>query len=183
MRKNYKKFKDWLAKNGNDFNSMICESLLVDIPLNTWWVDTGAFVHITNSLQGFLSMRMLQKGEKKLKVANGLEVEVKAVGTLCLILKSGFILNLHDVYISSIIRNLISVSRLDACNFMFQFRNNELKLYHNSKYIGSELLCDNLYKLCLNYSFSESLLSLNVTDVKRRIKRNCEGGYSSKLWN
>jgi hypothetical protein len=50
MRKDCKKFKDWLAKKGNDFNSMIYESLLVDIPLNTCWVDTGASVHITNSL-------------------------------------------------------------------------------------------------------------------------------------
>jgi hypothetical protein len=127
-------------------------------------------------------MMMLQKGERKLKIANGLEAEVEAVGTPRLILKSGFILDLHDVvYISSMIRNLISVSRLDACGFMFQFGNNELRLYHNSKYIGSGLLCDNLYKLCLDYSFSESLLSLNVNDVKHEIKRNHEGGYSSKL--
>jgi hypothetical protein len=99
---------------------MICESLLVDIPLNTWWVDIGASVYITNSLQGFLSVRMLQKGERKLKVANGLEAEVEAVGTLHLMLKSGFILDLYDVvYISSMIRNLISISRLDACGFIF----------------------------------------------------------------
>jgi hypothetical protein len=133
MRKDCKKFKDWLAKKGNDFNFMICESLLVDILLNTWWVDTGASVHITNSLQGFLSVRMLQKGEMKLKVANGLEAEVEVVGTLRLMLKSDFILDLHDVvYIPSMIRNLISISRLDVCGFMFQFKNNELRLYHNS---------------------------------------------------
>jgi hypothetical protein len=138
MRQDCKKFKDWLAKKGNDFNSMICESLLVDIPLNIWWVDTGAFVHITNSLQGFLSVRMLQKGERKFKVANGLKTEVEAVETLRLILKSGFILDLYDVvYIPSMIRNLISISRLDVCCFMFQFGNNELRLYHNSKYIDS----------------------------------------------
>jgi hypothetical protein len=99
---------------------MICESLLVDIPLNTWWVHTGASVHITNSLQGFLSVRMLQKGERKLKVANGLEAEVDTVGTLHLMLKSGFILDLHDVvYIPSMIRNLISIFRFDACGFIF----------------------------------------------------------------
>jgi GAG-pre-integrase domain len=127
---------------------------------------------------------MLQKGERKFKVANGLETEVGAVGTLRLILKSGFILDLHDVvYIPSMIRNLISISRLDACGFMFQFENNELRLYHNSKYIDSELLCDNLYKLYLDYLFSESLLSLNVTDINRGIKRNREGRYSSKLWH
>jgi hypothetical protein len=127
-------------------------------------------------------VRILQNGERKLKVANVLEDEVEAVGTLHLILKSDFILDLHDVvYISSIIRNLISISRLDVCDFMFQFENNELRLYHNSKYICYVLLYDNLYKLCLNYSFYESLLSLNITDVKHEIKRNHEGGYSSKL--
>jgi GAG-pre-integrase domain len=95
-----------------------------------------------------------------------------------------FILNLHDVvYIPSIIRNLISIFRLDVCSFTFQFGNNKLRLYHNSKYIGSEFLCDNLYKLYLDYSFYESLLSLNITDVKRGIKRNHESGYSSKLWH
>ena len=63
---------------------------------------------------------MLQKGERRFKVANGLEAEVEAVGTLRLVLKSGFILYLHDVvYIPSVIRNLISVSRLDACGFIF----------------------------------------------------------------
>jgi GAG-pre-integrase domain len=99
-------------------------------------------------------------------------------------LKSDFILNLHDVvYIFSIIRNLIFIFRLDACGFIFQFKNKELRLYYNSKYIGSKLLCDNLYKLCLDYLFSESLLSLNITDVKRGIKRNYEGEYSSKLWH
>jgi hypothetical protein len=117
-------------------------------------------------------MRMLQKRERKLKVANGLEV----VGTLRLILKSCFILDLHDVvYIPSMIKNLIFISRLDACGFMFKFGNNKLRLYHNSKYISSGLLCDNLYKFYLDCSFSESLLSLNVTNVKRGIKRNREG--------
>jgi hypothetical protein len=77
-------------------------------------------VHITNSLLGFLSVRILQKGERKLKVTNGLEVEVEAVGTLRLILKSGFILDSHDVVcIPSIIRNLIFISKLDACGFIF----------------------------------------------------------------
>jgi hypothetical protein len=58
-----------------------------------------------------------------------------------------------------------------------------LRIYHNIKYIDSGFLFDNLYKLCLDYSFSESLLFLNVTDVKRGIKRNREGEYSSKLWH
>jgi hypothetical protein len=99
---------------------MNCEYLFVDITLNTLWVNTDASVHIRNSLKVILSVRMLQKGERKLNVTNGFETEVEAIGTLRLILKNDFILNLHDiVYISSIIRNLISISRLDGCCFMF----------------------------------------------------------------
>jgi hypothetical protein len=51
VRKDCKNFNDWLVKKGNDFNSIIFESLLIDIPLNMWWIDTSSFVHITNSLQ------------------------------------------------------------------------------------------------------------------------------------
>jgi hypothetical protein len=65
-------------------------------------------------------MRMLQNGERKLKVANGLKAEVEIVGTLRLILKSELILILHDiVYIPNMINNVISISRLDVCDFMF----------------------------------------------------------------
>ncbi|GAV90193.1 UBN2_2 domain-containing protein [Cephalotus follicularis] len=111
-------FKDWLPKKGNDFNFMIYESLLVDISSYTWWVDTGCTVHITNSLQGFVTMRKLLKGEWNLKVANGVEAEVEDVGTLRLVLKSGFILLLYDVvYVPSMRRNLIFVFRLDGYDF------------------------------------------------------------------
>lgn len=56
---------------------MICETLLVDVSLNTWWVDTDASVHIMNSLQGIHAFCLnIQKGERKLKVATGLEAQV-----------------------------------------------------------------------------------------------------------
>ena len=52
-------------------------------------------VHITNSLQGFLSKKTLQKGERTIKVGNGESIQVEAVGTLPLVLESDF----HLVFI------------------------------------------------------------------------------------
>jgi hypothetical protein len=55
-------------------------------------------------------------GERGLHVL----VEVEIVGTLRLILKTDCILDFYDiVYISSIIKKLISIFILDACDFIF----------------------------------------------------------------
>ena len=32
------------------------ESNLTEIPSNTWWLDSGATTHISNTMQGFLSI-------------------------------------------------------------------------------------------------------------------------------
>ena len=58
------------------------ESYLVDIPPNFWWIDTGASIHIMNSLQGYLTSKRLSKGERTITLGNGTEVEIKAIGTL-----------------------------------------------------------------------------------------------------
>ena len=47
-------------------------------------------------------------------------------------------------------RNLISVSILDKCGFMFVFGNNEVEIFHNSILIGSGVLSDGLYLLNLD---------------------------------
>ena len=89
-----------------------------------WWIDSGATVHVVNSLQGFHTRRTLQRGERRIKVANGVEAEVKAIGDLSLELVDGFVLKLSDVlYVPSLRRNLISVSRLDDNGYDFHFGN------------------------------------------------------------
>jgi hypothetical protein len=45
----------------------------------------------------------MQRGEKKIKVANEVQAEVEAMGDLSLVLYDGFILKLSDVlYVSSL---------------------------------------------------------------------------------
>ncbi|KAK3002003.1 hypothetical protein RJ639_020929 [Escallonia herrerae] len=164
MRKECHKFREWLKKKGNLSICFCYESYTIDAPLNTWWVDTGATVHITNSLQGFLSVKKLNKGDRNVLVGNGEKAQVEAVGTLHLVLESGFNLDLVDtVYVPSMTRNLISVSRLDAYGYSFKFENKGFSLFLYSRVIGSSLLEGNLYKLLLNASFTESLKTMNYT--------------------
>ncbi|GJV60785.1 retrovirus-related pol polyprotein from transposon TNT 1-94 [Tanacetum coccineum] len=106
---------------------------------------------------------MLQKGERTIRVGDGYERHVEAVRTLKLILKSGFIMYLKDtLYVPSITRNLISVPKLLLHDYEFMFGYYGLKLYFNSRRVGTGSLENNLIKLQLDSNFEKSLLSMDV---------------------
>ena len=76
----------------------------------------------------------LQRGERHIKVANGIKAEVKAIEKLPLELNDGFVLKLIDVlYIPSLHRNLISVSCLDDDGFDCHFGNDQCMIMFNHK--------------------------------------------------
>jgi hypothetical protein len=86
------------------------ESLFLSYAKSTWWIDSGATIHVANSLQGFHMRKTLRRGERSIRVTNGIEAEVEAIGQLPLELNNGFILHLHNIlYVPSLSRNLISV--------------------------------------------------------------------------
>ncbi|GJS83629.1 putative RNA-directed DNA polymerase [Tanacetum coccineum] len=141
-------------------------------------------VHITNSLQGFLSKRMLQKGERTIRVGDGYERHVEAVGTLKLILKSGFIMYLKDtLYVPSITRNLISVPKLLLHDYEFMFGYYGLKVYFNSRLVGTGSLDNNLIKLQLDSNFEKSLLSMDVNVISNGKRKHLDEESSSRLWH
>jgi hypothetical protein len=81
---------------------------------STWWIDSDVTIHIANSLHGFHTRRTLRRGERSIRVANGVEAEVEAIGELPLELNNDFIHRLHNIlYVASLSRNLIPVSCLD----------------------------------------------------------------------
>ena len=59
------------------------------------------------------------------------------------------------VYVPSLRRSLISVSKLDSSGFGFHFGNKRFVLYSGFREVASGTLCDGLYKLDLdlNYPF------------------------------
>ena len=95
--------------------------------------------------------------------------KVKAVGTYRLRLDTGHYLDLHDVfYVPSVSRNLISLPKLDGLGYTFFFENSEFRMFKDSILVGNETLCDGLYKINVDCSFSENLSTMNVNvSVKR----------------
>ena len=136
-------------------------------------------MHITNLSQGFLTVRRLAKGERKLRVADGHETDAEAVGTLPLLLSSGFILNLNNVLLVPIMRrNLIFISVLDDNGIHCNFGNNKCLLKFDDAIVGLAPRHDKLYLLPLNDSSV-----MNVCDVTNKRKRSITNETSSKLWH
>jgi len=67
------KFKNWLEKKkrGKPLALVCFESNLVDVPSNTWWLDTSATIHVTNSLQELKMRRRPSDGQLSVAVGNG----------------------------------------------------------------------------------------------------------------
>jgi hypothetical protein len=62
--------------------------------------------------------RTLRRGERNIRVVNGIGAEVEAIEELPLELNNGLILHLHNVlYVPSLSRNLISISCLEDDGF------------------------------------------------------------------
>ena len=60
-----------MKKKGENIITFVNESLYVKFSKSTWWIDSGATIHVANSLQGFRSMRTLQRSKSFIKVVNG----------------------------------------------------------------------------------------------------------------
>ena len=138
----YKDCPDYLRSllkrdEGTDQITFIDESLYLDFSTNSWWIDSGATVHVANSLQGFRTRRMLVKGTRSVRVANRKEAAVKAIGSLSLELDNGFVLLLRDVlFVPSLKRNLISVSRLDDDKIHCHFGDHKYVIRCDNKDVG-----------------------------------------------
>ena len=57
MKKGYSKLKIWLDKKGTQFSFVYYESNMVHVNHNTWWIDSGSTIHVSNTLQGIQNLR------------------------------------------------------------------------------------------------------------------------------
>jgi hypothetical protein len=88
-QKNCIEFSKHLNKQGEDHVTSVDESLFLIYSKSTWWIDSGATIHVINSLQGFHTRQTFQRGERSIRVTNGVEAEVEAIGELSLELNNG----------------------------------------------------------------------------------------------
>jgi hypothetical protein len=126
-----------MTKKGENIITFVNESLYVQYLKSTWWIDSGATVHVAIFLQGFHSTRTTQRRERCIKVANGVRADVEAIGDISLELADGFMLLLRNVlYVPSLQRNLISVSCLDNDGYDNHFGNGKCEIWFNAKCVG-----------------------------------------------
>ena len=171
----------WRAKKCTLLNLVCSEVNLTSVPKHTWWIDYSATTHISVSMQGCLSCRKSNDGERYIFVGDGKKVEVEAIGTFRLFLKSGTYLDLNETYVvPSFRRNLVSISILDKFGYTCSFGNNKFSLFQNSNLVGTGSLSyvDNLYMLDTVASYHETL-QLSTQGVKRKLTDE----NSSSLWH
>ena len=145
-------------------------------------------MHIANSLQGFRKTRTTLRSERHIKVANGVQAEVEAIGDVSLELVNGFMLVLRDVlFVSSLQRNLISVSRMDTDGYGCHFENGKCQILFNNVCVGDAVLHNELYLLSLHHKVPSMcdanvnvIASLSVNANRKRKRTQVE---SSKLWH
>ena len=179
MKKECAKFQKWLADKGNSTSLVCYESNMVNVNINTWWIDSGSTIHISNSLQGLQNLRKPVGSERSILSGNKMGSHVEAVGTCYLILSSGFVLKLEKTfYVPSFSRNLISVSRLVPFEYSFNFSNSSFSLFYKSDCVGNGTLSDGLY--CINLQNNTTYDSMHVHTGTKRCVINED---SSKLWH
>jgi transposase InsO family protein len=177
-RKDCHEYLKWMMKKGTDEITFVDEMLYTDFSCTSWWIDSGATAHVANSMQGLNLIQTITSGARRLRVANGVEVDVEAVGSLTLELHTGFHLHLNNVlYVPTLSRNLISVSCLDDNMFECKFGNKQFVLNYCNKDVGLGVRRGKLYMLSMNdYVLHVS----NVSNVEKKWKGT---STSSKLWH
>ena len=79
------------------------ESNLVNVPLDSWSLDSGAIVHVATSLSGIRNLRKPSKKESKLKVGSDIGIDVEHIGIVVLELDSSFQLVLDNVFLCTFV--------------------------------------------------------------------------------
>jgi hypothetical protein len=178
-----------LNKQGEDHVTFVDESLFLSYSKSTWWIDSGATIHVVNSLQGFHTRRTIQRGKRSIRVVNGVDAEVEAIGELPLELNNGFILRLHNVlYVPSLSRNLISVSCLDGDGYDCQFDNRQCLILFDNKVVGLTFRQDKLYMLSMHEDVNvvcndENVVCKDKVSSSTNKRKRCDDATSAKLWH
>jgi hypothetical protein len=134
--------------------------------------------------------RTLRRGERSIRVTNGVEAEVEAIGKLLLELNNSFILHLHNIlYVPSLSRNLISISYLGDDGYDCQFDNRQCLILFDNKVVGLAFRQDKLYMLSIHENVNVVCNDENVVckdkvfssmNVSSKCKR-CDDATSVKL--
>lgn len=180
IKKDCPRRKAWFDKKGTQHLFVCSELNLVEVPRNTWWLDSGASTHVSHIEQGFSTIQPLKGTESYLFMGNRMKARIVGIGTYRLIFDTGCFIDLENcLFVPECARNLISVSRLDDLGFDFKIGHGVFSLYRKDYFYGNGTLVDSLYRFNLDKSFSESLFNVE----NQGIKRSASNEKSALLWH
>lgn len=101
-------YQQWLKKKGT-LVSLVCSKVnTVSVPIDTWWIDSGATTHVSVSMQGCLSHRKPTDVERYIYSGDGGKAHVEAIEHFRILLCTGFYLDLYETFVvSSFRRNFL----------------------------------------------------------------------------
>ena len=71
-----------MFKKQGELNIFVCfESNLIEVPHNTWWIDSRCMTHVSNTMHVFLTIQTISSNEKFVVKGNRVKVPVEAVKT------------------------------------------------------------------------------------------------------
>jgi transposase InsO family protein len=183
LKKDCIKFVKWLDKKGTFIGfptSLVCfESNMADICHDTWWIDSGCTIHVTNVLQDLQNLRKPIGSEQYIYSGNKISSHVEAIGDCTLVLSSGHVLNLEKTfYVPKFSKKLISVSRLVPFGYSFHISDEPLQLFYKSELVGNGTMSNGLFHINLQNNDC-----YNATHVHAGIKRCVMNEDSSMLWH
>jgi hypothetical protein len=121
----------------------------------------------------------MQRSERSIEVANGVQGDIEAVGDISLELADGFMILLRDVlFVPSLHRNLISVSYLDKDSYECYFAHGKCVIWFKDACVSVALLHNELYLLSLRKKV-QSVCTL----VENRASVPVRLGLQSRLRN
>ena len=111
FKKDCPKRRQWFERKGKSLIKgyiFVCfESNLIEVPSNTWWLNSGATTHISNTMQGFLSIHTINPNENFVLMGNLVKAPIEAIVTYCLFLDTNKHIDLFQTfYVPSLSRNL-----------------------------------------------------------------------------
>lgn len=126
-----------------------------------WWMDSGATKHVCIDKRFFTDYEVVDDGSF-LYMGNSSTAPIKGKGKVDLEFTSGNVLTLTDVYhVPEVRKNLVSGSLLDKHGFRLVFEANKFVLSRNGTFVGKGYVCEGMYKLNVNNTFTVSAYLLD----------------------
>ena len=162
--------------------TLVCTEVnLASISTDTSWLDSGATIHVSMSMQGCLHCRKPRSEEKYVFTGNDTSARVERIRRFRLLLNTGHFIDLINTFVvPNFRRNIVSVSTLDKFGYTCTFGNIKVSIKYEDNIIGTgSLLHDN--NLYLFNIVTPSNLILHSTMRGSKLKSPSSNSYS--LWH